>query len=85
MILEVARTFRYLSHTQVIKQWFRHREDHWEMSHANIDPYKDAAYCEAISFIARRDLRIAREAAASIDSFWLGINSEEDAFLLFDI
>ncbi len=48
------------------------------------DEFIQAALYEAISFIARRETRLAREAISHLDGPWLDLGHPEDLTILFD-
>jgi hypothetical protein len=48
------------------------------------DEFIQAALYEIISFVARRETRLAREAIFHLDGPWLDLEHPEDLALLFD-
>lgn len=48
------------------------------------DEFLRAAIYETISFVARREVRCAREAIHHLDTIWIDLDHPEDLTLLFD-
>jgi len=77
-------TFKKLSNTNTLKKWIRAFDRDVTQLHWEHDFMIEAALYEIISFIARRDSRIARNAALMLDPFWIDLETAEDYLLVFD-
>ena len=76
LIYEVAAIFRCLAFVPTLKVAIEHIED--------LDEFLQAAIFEAISFVVRREVGLAREALATLDGPYLDLRHPEDLALLFD-
>lgn len=84
MIQEVAQIFRKLSNKNTLKKWFRAFNRDVTTIPWDYCYHIEAALYEVLSFIARRDARIARSAALLLDPFWIELETPEDYLLIFD-
>jgi hypothetical protein len=76
LIVEVAAIFRELADLRHLKASLKRIE--------TLDEFVQAALYEAVAFIARREVRCAREAIHHLDGPWIDLEHPEDLTILFD-
>lgn len=76
MIVEVAAIFKELSDLRHLVAALGRIE--------LLDEFIQAALFETISFIARRETKMAREAISHLDGPWIDLQHPEDLTILFD-
>ena len=72
----MASIFDHLGHHETLPLKLRNIDEQ--------DEFIQAALYEIISFLARRETRLAREAISHLDGPWMDLTHPEDLVVLFD-
>lgn len=85
MLLEVSKRLKSISTIPTIEKYLDVAS--YEEPCAGewgLDPFLAAAIFETVSFVVRKEVRLAREAAQLLDPTWIELETEGDLLLLFD-